>query len=453
MWVLPTLDRPAFLKETLWHCINTGISTPGIVVVNGSAREMYADIELPPNWQIIFLPRNLGLCGALNWAFEQYPDEPWYGLIGDDMVPKTPGWDTKMLAALMPTGMVSSNDNWQAENGRLTVYMVGGDLLRALGYWMPPGLWHCYSDDFWEAIGNDFKNWTFLKEVLVETVSPHKGDIAQDNTGVIAYSRMSKDKRVFDDWRRTEKHTAYERLHAVVGNGATRAVDLSGCEVLIATPCSGGNVSDRYLQSFRLTLNAFMDFGIKSDLWTTAKESIIPRARNIALKSFLKSTATHILFIDADMGWDAEAVLQLLASGKDFVAVAGPRKQHPISYCSMLAGPPIRKCEDTGLIEAEYVGTGFMMLSRACVQRMWDSYPDLLYRDGDTNDEFRAIFDCEVREERYWSEDYTFCHRWREIGGRIWVDPRGRLEHVGNFIYAGKFADSISRPRVAEAAE
>ena len=446
------MDRPAFLAETLWHCIGTGISTPGVVVVNGSPREMYEGVELPPGWRIEFMDRNLGLCGALNWAFENFPNEPWYGLIGDDMVPKTPGWDQLMLSALTPTGMVSSNDNWQAESGRLTVYMVGGDLLRALGYWMPPGLWHCYSDDFWEAIGNHFQNWTFLKDVIVETISPHKGDIAQDPTNVVAYSRMSKDKRVFDEWNRTAKHRAFERLHAVIGSAHTKAVDLSKRSVMIATPCAGGELSARYLQSFRLTMNAFVDFGISSDLWTVSTESLISRARNIAVKTFLQSQCTDLLFIDADMGWEPDAVLNLLGSGKDMVAVAGPRKQHPLSFCALLEGPPVNTCKETGLIRAEYVGTGFMLLTRTCVQKMWDSYPELAYLDGDTNAEFRALFDTSLWEKRYWSEDYTWCRRWRDIGGEIWVDPRMRLEHVGNFVYAGKFADAFKRPR-AEAAE
>lgn len=453
MWVLATLDRPAFLKETLWHMTDTGTSTPGVVVVNGSAREDYAGIDLPPNWTMEFLPRNLGLCGALNWAFEKFPNEPWYGLIGDDMVPKTQGWDARMLAEITPTTMVSCNDNWQAEHGRLTVYMVGGDILRALGYWMPPGMWHCYSDDFWEAIGNDFKIWKFLKDVIVETISPHKGDIAQDDTNVVAYSRMEPDRRVFAEWKRGQKHAAYERLHVVIDNGATRAVDMSQFTVMIATPCGGGQLTDRYLQSYRQTVQTFVEFMVSHDLWTTGKESDIARARNIALKTFLQSQATHLLFVDADMGWDAEAVLMLLASGKDLVAAAGTRKQHPISFCALLKGPPVITCPDTGLIEAEYVGTGFMMISRKCAQTMWDAHEDLLYYDGDANAEYRALFSTSLWEKRYWSEDYTFCRRWRDIEGQVWIDPRVRLEHVGNFIYAGKFMDAFAKPRSAEAAE
>lgn len=459
MWVLPTLDRPAFLRETLFAAMQAGITTPGIVVVNGSPRDDYADIELPPNWTIEYLPRNLGLCGALNWAFAKFPNEPWYGLIGDDMTPITPGFDVKMLEALKPGGIVSSNDNWQAENGRMTVCMIDGDLMRALGYWMPEGLWHCYSDDFWEMIGNDFQNWTFLRDVVVETRSPFKNDVQQDGTTKIAYMRMAQDKRAFDVWKREQKQPAYARIRAVVDNASTLAVSMGDRRVYIATPCGGNTVESQYLQSFGSMINTFAEFGVSWDLWTTGRESMIARARNIALKNFLDSTATDLLFIDADMGWEPEGPMRLLASGKDCVAVAGPRKQYPVSFCTLLEGPPVKTCPVTGLVEASYVGTGMMLITRACAQAMWDAYPDLAYVDGDSDTEYRALFDTEIREEmgkpRFWSEDYTWCHRYRQIGGKIYVDQSIRMQHVGSHVYAGTLADSMkAKPgTVAQAAE
>jgi hypothetical protein len=49
------------------------------------------------------------------------------------------------------------------------------------------------------------------------------------------------------------------------------------------------------------------------------------------------------------------------------------------------------------------------------------------------------LFDCVIDREtgHYLSEDYTFCQRWRAIGGRIWLDPTGMLVHVGAHDFAG----------------
>ena len=37
----------------------------------------------------------------------------------------------------------------------------------------------------------------------------------------------------------------------------------------------------------------------------------------------------------------------------------------------------------------------------------------------------------------YLSEDFTFCHRWRKIGGKVWLDTRTALKHVGSYEFQG----------------
>jgi hypothetical protein len=41
------------------------------------------------------------------------------------------------------------------------------------------------------------------------------------------------------------------------------------------------------------------------------------------------------------------------------------------------------------------------------------------------------------KDRRYLSEDYTFCRRWQEIGGDIWLDPSISLNHYGSFCFQG----------------
>jgi hypothetical protein len=50
-----------------------------------------------------------------------------------------------------------------------------------------------------------------------------------------------------------------------------------------------------------------------------------------------------------------------------------------------------------------------------------------------------ALFDCMIEPETgvYLSEDYTFCRRWRDLGGRIWLDAQSGLIHVGQYEFAG----------------
>ena len=47
----------------------------------------------------------------------------------------------------------------------------------------------------------------------------------------------------------------------------------------------------------------------------------------------------------------------------------------------------------------------------------------------------KTYFDTAVRQNRYYSEDWTFCENWRDIGGKIWVDKRVLLRHSGSYVF------------------
>jgi hypothetical protein len=76
---------------------------------------------------------------------------------------------------------------------------------------------------------------------------------------------------------------------------------------------------------------------------------------------------------------------------------------------------------------------------------MLKAYPELKYNNDVTinnqhlDDHFYALFDTMIDpvDRRYLSEDYTFCRRWQEIGGDIWLDPSISLNHYGHFCFQG----------------
>jgi hypothetical protein len=56
-----------------------------------------------------------------------------------------------------------------------------------------------------------------------------------------------------------------------------------------------------------------------------------------------------------------------------------------------------------------------------------------------SSDHLYAFFDCIIDRETktYLSEDYSFCQRWRTIGGEIWLDLNSKLVHSGVQHFAG----------------
>jgi hypothetical protein len=57
----------------------------------------------------------------------------------------------------------------------------------------------------------------------------------------------------------------------------------------------------------------------------------------------------------------------------------------------------------------------------------------------------KTYYDTAVRENRYYSEDWTFCENWRDLGGKVWVDKRVLLKHTGTYTYDHAQQDPLYR--------
>jgi len=234
--------------------------------------------------------------------------------------------------------------------------------------------------------------------------------------------------------------------------------------LVIGTPCYGGVVALPYMLSMLSLKDVLNRDKVPFRLLTPANDSLITRVRNAIANEFLRDErATHLLFIDADIEFVPQMVTRLLASGKDVVCGVYPVKGLRLDrVMGQPAGtpPPVAEAvsldyavkvkpgclmDGQGFLEVEYAATGFMMLRREVLLRLMDAYPDLHYRFACTNeaaaDNF-AFFDTAIDPETrdYLPEDYAFCKRWRDIGGKVHVSVPGRFAHHGGRAYVGDFA-------------
>tara|TARA_Y100000593_G_scaffold95031_1_gene198548 strand:+ start:2104 stop:2856 length:753 start_codon:yes stop_codon:yes gene_type:complete len=235
--------------------------------------------------------------------------------------------------------------------------------------------------------------------------------------------------------------------------------DFEGKSLFITTPAYGGLVGSQFavgISNLRLYLYAF---GIKHDLFFINNDSLISRARNNCAARFMCEDYSHMIFIDADTEFEAMDVLKFLHSDKDVLVGPVPQKVLPIKYNTTVikdeSGNIIT--HDDKFVEVEYGGTAFMMIKREVFQKMFKSYPELKYEPYDDGghivpvekyDLFRknsyALFDTSIMGRsksdqlpRYLAEDYMFCRRWREIGGKILLDPAVKLNHKGSYTFEG----------------
>jgi hypothetical protein len=222
-------------------------------------------------------------------------------------------------------------------------------------------------------------------------------------------------------------------------------------------------------------------YGIGVGYATIANESLVTRARNELVHAFLQNTsATHMMFIDADIKFDPKSVIRMLMADEDVVVGAYPLKT--LNWDSVIAsartseltakdapkeasmyvinvhkpdsemvGKQVDVQIVNGLLEVYDAGTGFMLMKRHVLEKMIENYPDTMYySDKDLTEDVEkrkryALFDTMIDDDkRYLSEDYTFCRRWQALDGKIYLDVNTHLSHIGTYTFVG---NSFVKPK------
>jgi hypothetical protein len=243
-------------------------------------------------------------------------------------------------------------------------------------------------------------------------------------------------------------------------------------KIMIATPCFGGLLHQDYILSvMRLMDYAAYTGGFTISLKFIGNDSLVPRARTTLASLFMDdAAATHMLFIDADISFQPEQVHRLLLADKEFAGALYPIKsmdwqgaeerlragepfpQAAFRYVGTLCDEGEVEYDSAGFATASYVGGGFQLIRRSVFERLFAAYPQshirrthTLFDDGYHSANLYALFDTFIDEQgAYLSEDYAFCKRFRDIGGKIWLDLKSRLTHTGPHDFIGDFESRFS---------
>lgn len=164
--------------------------------------EEYDSIHLPRGWGILHMPVNLGICGAMRHIFDNFPDQPFYGLICDDEFIETQDWDKQLIAAAGRMHLAHANNGDTSKVNPHGFMTFGGDLVRAVGCLAPKGLWHWYIDAFWEIIIKRCDLRIFCKDVLMTEVHHKRGTAPYDETYQAGERLKDEDQKWFIDWLR-----------------------------------------------------------------------------------------------------------------------------------------------------------------------------------------------------------------------------------------------------------
>lgn len=290
---------------------------------------------------------------------------------------------------------------------------------------------------------------------------------------------------------------------------------LKGRKLFVATPMYDGQCYSDFAFATAQLAAFCARLEIELRFYFACNEALVTRARNVAVDEFLRSGAETLIFIDADIGFDARDVLRMLAlqvedaeGHYDVLAAPYPLKTMRWDFVLRAAKEGLADADPALLaryaspvairpagertfavgqpVEVVQAGTGFMMIRRATFERFRAHYPWLHFRpqrlglDLNASTEIGAFFETEIDSKathlhdeiaayldrypeattaelraflddesqamrdysrQYVSEDYSFCHRVREAGMKIWLCPWMELTHTGGHKFTSRLVD------------
>jgi hypothetical protein len=235
-------------------------------------------------------------------------------------------------------------------------------------------------------------------------------------------------------------------------------------KLFIATPMYGGQNYGFYAQSLLQLNNVLRDNNVQSMMSFMFNESLITRGRNALAHGFLKTDCTHLMFIDADIRFNAPDILKMVEADKDIICGIYPKKE--INWNSVknamdagVSNPDLKHHTGSFVVNLkDYAGTvtvpvnepveiwnggtGFMLIKREVFEKLKDVVPwyvnDVTDLSGTIGaDKISQFFTESIEPEtnRLLSEDYHFCKVWRDNGGQVYAAPWVHLAHIGTYVF------------------
>lgn len=233
-------------------------------------------------------------------------------------------------------------------------------------------------------------------------------------------------------------------------------------KIFIATPMYGGQCFGGYASSIIQLCEALSAKRVPYSYKFIFNESLITRARDNLVMSFLDDkAATHLLFIDADIEFSAADILRLVDEDKPIIGGLYPAKgiQWESVRDAAKSGVPAAAIRNYGrrfifnakegddptitgdrVREVEHVGTGYMLIKREVFEEMMAYTPKYTNNSSEfAGRETYAFFPTSICPDTnvLLSEDYHFCKQWTLHGGKVYVAEYAQSLHYGTYAFGG----------------
>ncbi len=224
--------------------------------------------------------------------------------------------------------------------------------------------------------------------------------------------------------------------------------------ILICVPAYGNTVSVATLNTSHSLIQMFSSKGIRGGIAAFSYPDV-SESRNIMLTGWYDGCpdATHLLFVDSDMGFSPQVVVDMLLFNEPMIGAIYPKKTLPVQWAaSGLAEKDVRR--NGNFMTVAGLGMGCFLIRRDAIDIMLEKMPEII----DTRMTFHAAKDMlkgriirafdtfdnpDDNQAGKLSEDLAFCQRWRTCGGEVWASLEHEIEHVGLHSYKANYLQHV----------
>lgn len=145
-----------------------------------------------------------------------------FASLGDDHLPRTPGWDRLLLEAigkLGGEGIAYGNDLHQGA-ALPTAPVISAGIVGALGWMMEPSLRHMFVDNVWADLGREAGCLAYVPDVVIEHQHPDAGKASGDGVYEESAAGTGVDRDAYHRWRNERMAGDVAKVRAVTRRAA-----------------------------------------------------------------------------------------------------------------------------------------------------------------------------------------------------------------------------------------
>lgn len=425
MILIPTRGRPENIKRfgEAYRATKAILPVTLLLDADDPALTDYTTFAGELGWECYIGEESAGIVVLINEYFQKNSTLAWYGVLSDDVVPRTDNWDI-MLRDRCLEGVIAWPDDKHAGALLATHAFLRGDLVRYLNFISYPKFYHGYVDLLWTLAAYMINSGAgYCKDVVVEHICdrPREYDKEKDKREYIcvlpSYIDAIKQFQVslYNLEKRSEEVLKEEEKYSV------RAVlkEWEPKKILICI-ASGGSSSDTfniYLQ------NTWASSGYPDIIYE--QSPYIHWNRESCAEYALEKGYEYLMFFDNDMVFPLDIIKRLFSWQKDIVTTNYTTKERPARFmCIGFNGEAVATHEGSEGLERVWMApTGTMLIHTDVFKKMPQPWFD-------------------TSRTHKLGEDYFFTNKCKGYDIEVYCDHTLTKEigHEGKYIYTWKDA-------------